>query len=710
MALLLRAMADGVDAALTSYERQVLEGATWTPNALSEHLKTSRLPASDILIHGTLTPATPLDPGRSSFFDSILAGSSITSSGTFLHALVDTDSLRNTGTAWIPVVITRQDFLKHPALSSPRVLTLRGTLCATPESWLSVFGPSAPRVMLTNVVLVDDHGPVTKFSAPIWLVASPTETACFSAILEQAERLEAATRDYEDETAKADMNRALRALREPHLFVGHLLGDTGATFGGEFQGYAFARNGEQTLRAFWPKFLDTPGLRSACTNWDLEALRRRQLDEIRHHQISAGSDLVILVWNGDGSYWCSVGADLANPASYHTNWSELSIVPWGALRTIIAPLWRVSSRGNNADVASQIEALRDTILEQKHNLVPATRFASSSITPVIFHSDQLTRPIAQRLVVSDILIKPPGERGAQLIPNDYREPIETLFERFRSHDLKISPEDIWRFIRQCRVDKYAECMLELLRNVDLLDRARFESLLKMGWDQLPKSVQDEGVCINLGGPGDSSSIMNNYLSHHAHIRTRHAELREWLERAPERPGIFVDDCSLSGTQAIRLLREMVGQSRKPPKTVQPLPAPLVERFTRATKYILYATATEFAVKRITEDCSTIGLDIKIVRGRVEPVNKIFDNAVSGTAWPPDFPRFCRQVGASILAGRAERELWPEARLHESALGFSDFQKTLVFHYNTPKTTLTLLWERGSYRNQPWEPLFPARDN
>ncbi len=69
---------------------------------------------------------------------------------------------------------------------------------------------------------------------------------------------------------------------------------------------------------------------------------------------------------------------------------------------------------------------------------------------------------------------------------------------------------------------------------------------------------------------------------------------------------------------------------------------------------------------------------------------------------------CAEVGYQVLGKRAESKQWTMERRRESALGFSDAQRLLVFPYNVPKTSLTLLWEK-SRDSFLWKPLFPGYD-
>ncbi|WP_446739728.1 phosphoribosyltransferase-like protein [Pseudomonas sp. TH15] len=52
--------------------------------------------------------------------------------------------------------------------------------------------------------------------------------------------------------------------------------------------------------------------------------------------------------------------------------------------------------------------------------------------------------------------------------------------------------------------------------------------------------------------------------------------------------------------------------------------------------------------------------------------------------------------------------WDDDRRVQSSLGFSDFQRLLVFPYSVPKTTLPILW-LGQSSEIRWTPLFPVID-
>ena len=71
---------------------------------------------------------------------------------------------------------------------------------------------------------------------------------------------------------------------------------------------------------------------------------------------------------------------------------------------------------------------------------------------------------------------------------------------------------------------------------------------------------------------------------------------------------------------------------------------------------------------------------------------------------------CSDIGYALLEQMTAEQNWSDLRRKGSALGFSGLQGRLVFEHRVPKTTLTLLWCRGTWNGRPWEPLFtPSED-
>lgn len=138
---------------------------------------------------------------------------------------------------------------------------------------------------------------------------------------------------------------------------------------------------------------------------------------------------------------------------------------------------------------------------------------------------------------------------------------------------------------------------------------------------------------------------------------------------------------------------------------------------RALKFC-YCVATEFGQARMLKSINETGIDpaqVSVHTGTVEhSSSKVFE-PLGPVGWTSPAERdnlkeFAFGVGYDILERRAAHKGWDDSRRKESALGYSDFQRLLVFPYNVPKTTVTLLWEKsGQSQARPWQPLFMGAD-
>ena len=72
-----------------------------------------------------------------------------------------------------------------------------------------------------------------------------------------------------------------------------------------------------------------------------------------------------------------------------------------------------------------------------------------------------------------------------------------------------------------------------------------------------------------------------------------------------------------------------------------------------------------------------------------------------------FKQKCGEIGTQLLkhTGESERnQEWVEQR----KLGYGNAAYLVVFPYNTPTQTLTLLWSKGKVNGWDWLPLLPRR--
>ncbi|MFT3924542.1 MAG: hypothetical protein QM778_18530 [Myxococcales bacterium] len=181
---------------------------------------------------------------------------------------------------------------------------------------------------------------------------------------------------------------------------------------------------------------------------------------------------------------------------------------------------------------------------------------------------------------------------------------------------------------------------------------------------------------------------------------------------------FIDDCLITATQTLNTLGDLTGtRQRKPHHTahVATLDAAELSALQQRKLRFLFCVATDKGTERVRKEISAARLDpgmIDIRSGVVEPISaKAFD-PMGPVPWASisereELKEFAQAVGYDILAEAAAEKGWSDGRRKESALGYSDLQRLLVFPYNVPKSTVTLLWGRGG--SMGWKPLFLGSD-
>jgi hypothetical protein len=129
---------------------------------------------------------------------------------------------------------------------------------------------------------------------------------------------------------------------------------------------------------------------------------------------------------------------------------------------------------------------------------------------------------------------------------------------------------------------------------------------------------------------------------------------------------------------------------------------------------VYCIATDFALERLHANLPGAGLEkpqYEVQYAINEPLSQKAFGSLSRVPWVSpkerdDLKQYCAEVGYDLLAGRAMQKNWTSERQRESALGYSDFQRLIVFPYSVPKSSITLLWANGN-EERSWFPLFPV---
>lgn len=312
---------------------------------------------------------------------------------------------------------------------------------------------------------------------------------------------------------------------------------------------------------------------------------------------------------------------------------------------------------------------------------------------------------------------------AALSPGEQNIAVE-LVRRFATFRIPITVESLTRFLVQFGTTRRVRGALRLLQHIKFYPlwelSQSIERTLQLELKELP--ADQKLVVAQFGEHTGSAAIMHYLLAHSSlerHINFARS-IPEALAATKDSECIYiVDDCLLSGTQTLNTIEELMGtRELRPHHTVHAEELSSAEKLEiqkRNLKFT-FSVAMDFGLKEFEKRYENSGLSLalaSVLYGVLEPESSKVFEPLGPVGWlneeeRDDMKAFCADVGYHILAKRAESKKWTDQRRQESALGFSDVQRLLVFPYNVPKTSLTLLWERahGSFS---WEPLFPGYD-
>lgn len=289
-----------------------------------------------------------------------------------------------------------------------------------------------------------------------------------------------------------------------------------------------------------------------------------------------------------------------------------------------------------------------------------------------------------------------------------------------SYRYPVTIERIYAFLGQFPTLEMMKAVVRLLTQIRYIPLARLGELVEDSIASVAQPRQAARI-VPLGDLAGSTSIVRYLASHSARLgaRLKTSSVEEALRTTADQVDlIFADDSCLSGTQAINTFKELVGQRKLKPhhtKHADKLPDDLIKKLKQRKLRFCFAAATDFGINRLKSEVSKLGYDqVGIQASYLEALDhKVFRPHFSWLWRNRKEMESCKtffcNVGEQILERRALEKKWDSSRRKESALGFSDFQRLLVFQHNVPKTTLTALWENGEYNGKKWIPLFPGSD-
>lgn len=295
---------------------------------------------------------------------------------------------------------------------------------------------------------------------------------------------------------------------------------------------------------------------------------------------------------------------------------------------------------------------------------------------------------------------------------------EHLAAKFRFWH-EIGARDVEGFVDQFPAALHSG-VLRMLRSISLYLDADFDAYYRQFVRRHPDLFSPGTVVCPLDTSGGSASLMG-YMSGHCLKHVRHLEsLSSALTlRQRHRPKriVLLDDATITGTQVVRIFQEYFGQIGAP-EHVQPL--------TRCQRsmllsgkielILLFVLAPDEMTKSVAREIRRKLKNLTVEVLRIAPIDRraLFrDRAYIFGELAQKAKKFFAKVGRSILRDRAKRKvegIKKQSRFCSShALGFGNQELLVVYSYNVPKPTITLLWEKGTYRGRPWKPLFPIRE-
>ena len=277
-------------------------------------------------------------------------------------------------------------------------------------------------------------------------------------------------------------------------------------------------------------------------------------------------------------------------------------------------------------------------------------------------------------------------------------------------------DDIERFVGQFPPE-LQDGVLRMLRSVVLIRDGDFDFAYRQLIRRQPQLFGEQTVICPFDTSGGSAALMQ-YMSAHSSQCRHVAGLNEALKLIPT-PGriTLIDDAAITGTQAGHIFAEYMGD--RAPEHVSPLSDEEKEllRSERVELSLLLIFSMDPMKATITEQLRALYPKVKVQVERIAQLDNraLFrDQSYIFGPMAEKAKGFFVEVGREILKERAAREakkkgltsLQIESYRTKNAIGFGDRQLLVVYSYNIPKPTVTLLWESGG---SDWYPLFPIRE-
>ena len=263
------------------------------------------------------------------------------------------------------------------------------------------------------------------------------------------------------------------------------------------------------------------------------------------------------------------------------------------------------------------------------------------------------------------------------------------------------------WLRQFRTDEEIERAIDILERIKIISRHDVQQTISSFIGRNPG--YKSAIFSPLGGPKDSSSILTYYVDDlkGSLPDITCATLQDALVMEPERPVVFLDDFLSSGGQSTSIVKGWLGKADEAALDEDhglPLSAPLQASLRSRPVGFAFVAGTDAGEAALQQALTDEGLVGPIFRHMDA---KLLPRAFRTAAGDDAFRDRVREIGAQLLrdyAGKPRSKEWIDTR----ALGYGNDGYLLLFPYNAPTQTLTMLWAGGTVDGFSWLPLAPRR--
>ncbi len=271
--------------------------------------------------------------------------------------------------------------------------------------------------------------------------------------------------------------------------------------------------------------------------------------------------------------------------------------------------------------------------------------------------------------------------------------------------VRVDAVRVYTWLRQFRTDEEVAAALEWLEKIRMISREDVHQAVRAFMASHPE-FRGAWVCP-FGNPKDSSFIVTYFVNDiAAEFELQPATLREALNEDDGKPILFVDDFIASGAQARTIMCNWMDDAGAPLKEDHgpALSSKLRAELTDRDLGFVFIVGDPNGVGQLLKEAERLGLKAT-AHAHISSADLPRATSVNGAATEPVIER-ARDIGTQLLES-SQKEKTNEWRA-ERALGYGNDGYLLLFPYNTPTQTLTLLWAEGLVDGWQWLPLFPRR--